>query len=158
MLFRSLVVTDGPDTCADTEAFGNCQSACSVATHTDVLDKLNLHASDPNKPKIQIHFVQFESPGYPGTDPRQVEVSCVSGGHYQFINANSIPKANNQDFQEAVRKAMYNVRFSLMGHWEAALKVPGFADDGVSGSLPGRLYALSGSTTVKADKIGRAHV
>jgi hypothetical protein len=146
-----MVITDGPDTCATTEAFGNCQSPCSVADHSEVLAKLDADSGNPNAPKIHIHFVQFESPGYPGTDARQVEVACESDAHYQFINANNIPKANNQDFQEAVRKAMYNVRFSLMGHWQAALKVPSFADDGVNGTLPGRLYALSGSATVKSD-------
>ena len=146
-----LIISDGPDSCAETESFGNCQLPCTVGSHTDLLDRLEADAANPNAPKIHLHFVQFESPGYPGSDARQMEVSCQSDGHYQFINANGIPKANSQDFQDALRKAIYNVRFSLMGHWQAALNIPSYADPSASGTLPGRLYALSGTMTVKSD-------
>lgn len=145
-----LVINDGPDTCSKTEAFGNCQVPCSVGTHTDLLNAIAADAANPNAPKIHIHFVQFEAPGYPGADPRQMEVSCESGAHFQFINSNTIPKANSQKFQDALRTAVYNVRFSMMGHWAASLNSPYFADNSASGTEPGRIYAMSGTVTVKS--------
>ncbi len=142
-----IVVTDGPDTCANSLSMGTCQFACSNTSHQDVLAKIEADLADPNAPRIHVHFIQFESLGYPGRDPRQVEVSCVSGGQYQYLNTNQFPSAQPTQFQEALETAIVNVRYMLMGHWELASAVPAYVNN--AGTPPGSLYALNGLLTVK---------
>ncbi|MCB9736361.1 MAG: VWA domain-containing protein [Deltaproteobacteria bacterium] len=141
-----LVISDGPDTCAAGENATACESACSTTTADDVLGKIDPNSDNP----IRIHFVQFESLGYPGRDARQVEASCLSGGQYQFINSNVFPRANTGQFSEAIETAILNVRFMLSGHWELASGVPAWQDNSAgTGTLLGSLYALNGTLTVR---------
>jgi hypothetical protein len=83
-----VVLTDGPDTCAGENRL-TCATPCTTADYTGFLDQLETDADDPNSVKIHVHFVQFESLGYPGRDARQDEVSCVTGRHNQLHNSNS---------------------------------------------------------------------
>jgi hypothetical protein len=146
-----VVLTDGPDTCAGENRL-TCQSPCNTADYAQFVDQLETDFNDPNAPKIHIHFVQFESLGYPGRDPRQVEVSCISGGHYQFLNSNSFSRSQTAAFQEALDTAVANVRYSLMGHWELAAAVPAYQSNagGGAGVPPGSLYALQGALTLRS--------
>lgn len=147
-----IVLTDGPDTCSQTENRGACQSACSSIDHQTVLSRIEAAQSDPNAVPVQVHFVQFESLGYPGRDARQVEVACVSGGQYQYINSNAFPRLQPQQFQEALETAVINVRYMLMGHWELASTVPAYVSDAgaPTGTVRGSLYALSGLFTIRS--------
>jgi len=145
-----IVLTDGPDTCSVSEAMTPCESACSTTGVEDVLNKIKADQANPNAPAIRVHFVQFESIGYPGRDPRQVEVSCVSGGHYQHINSNAFPRAQTGPFEDALSTAILNIRYMLSGHWELASGVPAYASPAAppTGTRPGSLYALNGLLTV----------
>lgn len=145
-----IVLTDGPDTCAG-ENRDSCQTPCTTADFAALSDQVEADHADPNAPKIHIHFVQFESQGYPGRDPRQVELSCVSGGHYQFINSNQFPRVQTQTFQDALDRAVTNVRYSLMGHWELASSVPIYQSNagGGAGVPAGNLYGLEGQIVVR---------
>lgn len=145
-----VVLTDGPDTCAGENRL-TCEPACTTADFGQLADQVEADMNDPNAPKIHVHFVQFESLGYPGRDPRQVELSCVSGGHYQFVNSNQFPRIQTQSFQDALDTAVTNVRYSLMGHWEFASSVPVYQSNagGGAGLPPGALYALEGQVTVR---------
>lgn len=146
-----LVITDGPDTCASGDDFGQCQTPCTSVGYEQVLQLVQADAENPNAAKIQIHFVQFESTGYPGSDARQMEIACESQGLYQFINSNSLSKINAQAFNDALKKAVFNVRFALMGYWQAALRSSSFAGNGAApqGTPLGHLYALSGKVSLK---------
>jgi hypothetical protein len=55
---------------------------------------VNADLADLKGPRIKIHFIQFESKGHQGRDPRQVEVNCVTDGHYQFVSSNGVDKAH----------------------------------------------------------------
>jgi hypothetical protein len=144
-----IVLTDGPDTCAGENRL-TCTTPCTTADYQQLLDKLETDANDPNAAPIHIHFVQFEAVGYPGRDPRQVEVSCVTGGHYQFLNSNSFSRTQTDAFREAFDTAVANVRYALMGHWELAAAVPTYASNagGGAGVPAGHLYGLQGALTL----------
>jgi Mg-chelatase subunit ChlD len=147
-----LVITDGPDTCESGENFGSCQAPCpSAVGYQTLLDRLAADVGTPNVPQIHIHFVQFESLGYPGRDPRQMDVACRSGGLYQHINSNELSKFNETAFQLALRDAVSSVRLSLMGYWRVAVGAPVFgSNSGFPGGVPmGSGYGLGGQLTVK---------
>jgi hypothetical protein len=145
-----IVLTDGPDTCASGEQLGGCQTSCSTVKYEALREALEADLNDPNAVPIQIHFIQFESIGYRGRDPRQVEAACLSGGHYQFLNSHSFPRDQQNQFGNALQVAMNNVRFSLMGHWQVGARVSAFVDSGPAGTRPGSLYGLSGVFTLRA--------
>jgi Mg-chelatase subunit ChlD len=146
-----VVLTDGPDTCSQSENRGACQSACSNTTEADVVAKIESDFNDPNAVKIHVHFIQFESRGYPGRDARQIEVSCVSGGQYQYVNSNQFSSIQTTALQEALETAVINVRYMLMGHWQLASEVAAYQNNATSptGTLPGSLYGMSGLLEVK---------
>jgi len=147
-----IVLTDGPDTCAGENRLG-CQTPCTSADFAALSDQVETDHNDPNAPKIHVHFVQFESLGYPGRDARQVELSCVSGGHYQYINSNQFSRVQTQTFQDALDRAVTNVRYALMGHWALASSVPIYASNagGGAGVPAGNLYGLEGQLVVKRE-------
>lgn len=142
-----VVITDGPDTCAGENRL-TCTSPCTTGDYEALIEKIQADQNDPNAPDIHVHFVQFESRGYPGRDARQVEVACESGGHYQYLNSNTFTTATNAAFQDALNTAVSNVRYAFMGHWQIATSVPSYATGG-SGIAPGALYALQGTLTIK---------
>ncbi len=145
-----VVLTDGPDTCAG-ENRTTCETPCSTADFATLSDQIESDHNDPNAPKIHVHFIQFEALGYPGRDARQVELSCVSGGHYQFINSNQFSRVQTQPFQDALDRAVTNVRYALMGHWELSSSVPVYASNagGGAGVPAGNLYGLEGQIVVR---------
>lgn len=147
-----VVVTDGPDTCALGEAIANCQLPCTVDGFDTVLERIDTNEAGVGPP-IHIHFVQFESKGYRGRDPRQVEAACRTNGHYQFINRVDMPNQSPAGFEESLNTAFDNVRFSLMGFWQLGAESFGYANDSMppNGSPRGSLYGLSGSLTLTAD-------
>lgn len=146
-----IVLSDGPDTCAG-EKRGSCQTPCTTADFADLSAQVEADHDDPNAPKIRIHFIQFESLGYPGRDARQVEISCISGGHYQFLDSNQFPSSTST-LADALERAMMNVRYALMGHWALASSVPTYASNagGGAGVPAGDLYAFDGQLVVKSE-------
>ncbi|MGM0576756.1 MAG: vWA domain-containing protein [Myxococcota bacterium] len=146
-----VVVTDGPDTCTASGDATPCETPCSDVTFEDVRDRV-LSDQEAGQPPIHVHFVQFEAPGYPGRDPRQVEIACESLGHYQFINSNAFSDTQLAAFQQALEQAMLNVRSSLMGWWQLAAGSEGLKRHSAQpgGTPKGAMYALSGTLTVRA--------
>jgi hypothetical protein len=145
-----IVLTDGPDTCAPGENLGSCQTACSSVGYDAFRERFEADLSDPNRVPIRIHFIQFESRGYPGRDARQVEMSCLTGGHYQYVNSNGLPREQQNQLNLALQTAMNNIRFSLQGHWQLTSDFPGLSAGAASGVVPGSLNALGGTFTIKA--------
>ncbi len=141
-----VVLTDGPDTCTGENRL-TCSTPCDTADYRVLATELETDADDSNALEIHIHFVQFESLGYPGRDARQVEVACITGGHYQYINSNAFSRAQLAPFQAALDTAVAHVRYSLMGHWELAAAVPDYATNAVPA---GALYGLQGALSFKA--------
>jgi hypothetical protein len=152
-----LVLTDGPDTCNHGQDFTPCSkvSECTLLPglttrrHEDLLAQVKADAADPNAARIHVHFIEFDSHGYVGPDPRQVEVACETDGLYQFINSTQISSFNPVDFQRALEDASLNVRYTLMGYWQLATAD---GEIGLAAKYPvGDLYALGGLFEVKKD-------
>ena len=102
-----VVIGDGPDTChIDSPEFLPVvrkdlpndqfeyvgQPQCSSTSYEDVKNRILADLANPMVPGVHVHFVQFQAPGYRERDPRQQELACLTGGHYIFVNSESIPK------------------------------------------------------------------
>ena len=107
-----LVITDGPDTCGDSTDLNQCSNTClqTADGYGSFLTKLD---QDPDQ-VIPVHFVQMEAQGYPERDPRQMEVACLTGGHYAFINTSVITTEN---LLEVMRQTLRRIRFTFRGYW-----------------------------------------
>jgi len=143
-----VVVTDGPDTAARSEAMDNCQSSYSNTTHSHVADAIEAETQKASTGQdhvdVHMHFVQFESPGYLGRDPRQMEIACITEGQYQYINSEQMGKQGSI-LQEALEVALDGVRYSLTGLWQLAVEDAALTS---GDSAVGQLYALDGELTV----------
>lgn len=149
---RNLVVIgDGPDTChPDSPDFLPVvmedlpsgfkyvkQGPCSSMSYEEVRQKILDELEDDVVPRVRIHFVQFQAPGYLERDPRQQELACLTGGHYVFVNSESIPKEDKDAPPEeanpitgkylypALESAIMKVRYALAGSWALAIDLPG---------------------------------
>lgn len=143
-----LVITDGPDTCSG-EALGDCQAPCSDVTAAGV--RAQVAALEAAGTPVRLHFVQLESIGYRGRDPRQVAAACASGGHYQYVNSADFPRNSAVQLQEALDTAVVNLRYGFGGHWTAGVPIPAWsATDDSEDLAPGALYALTGEVVVNA--------
>ncbi len=135
-----IVVTDGPDTCAGDNAT-SCASKCVTADHAALMARIAADADTPGAPKIHVHFIQFESAGYLGRDPRQVEAACVSGGHYQFIDSESIGPGV---LEHALDFALESLGQTFQGHWALAASVPSYA-----AAPPGQVLGIAGALVMR---------
>jgi hypothetical protein len=145
-----IVVTDGPDTCTFSADFTECQSPCSTKDYDDVLARVAANQGNANGVPIHVHFVQFESKGYPGRDARQVEMSCLTEGHYQYINTNDLSDSQTDARLQPMDQAMSNIRHSLMGVWQFAINSAAYTSNSAPplGTPMGSLYALNGTINV----------
>lgn len=149
-----LVVNDGPDTCDASSPdyrpyVGNrFQGVCSTVGYEDFRARVLADLADPTVPRIHVHFVQFQAHGYLEQDPRQQEMSCLTGGHYQFVNSIKPVKLVIGDdwtpLQQALSEAVLRVRYSLMGVWQMALDLPDLKQTLVRGAE----YSLKGTVTM----------
>ncbi|MCA9515510.1 MAG: hypothetical protein KC635_11240, partial [Myxococcales bacterium] len=151
-----LVISDGPDTCGDGEAATRCEPTCSAVSAADVLARVEADQADASGPRVAIHVVQFESPGYPGPDARQQEVACASGGTYRFIPSERFPRDQPRVFRDAIDDAVLMARFALQGRWRLARGLPAAwrAEDAALGdevALSGALVTRVGSHLVTRD-------
>ena len=134
-----VVVTDGPDTCQ-----AGPDAPCSAVTSADILSRID-QADAP----IAVHFVQFESAGYPGRDSQQLEVACASGGHYRFINSGALD-STGPALIETLTDALMAVRTSMRGTLHVVAEL---ADLGVAAD-PGQLVLLTGVVKLDPDQWG----
>jgi len=139
-----IVITDGPDTCGNDHNATECTAPCAAPIRQqDVLDRIA--AAGPQGGPM-VHFIQFDSPGYPGPDPQQMEVACASGGHYRFINRTGLPFANLAPFQAALRDGAEAIRLALTGHWQLPVTSPALT----SGQTPpGTVLSMAGLVTLQ---------
>lgn len=158
-----VIIGDGPDTCFNdspdyassvvvtanqggkevTQLLG--QGLCSNVGYAAVKQKILTDLASGTAPKVRISFVQFQAPGYLDRDPRQQELACLTGGQYVFVNAEDLPKDQDQALEEALRNAMMRIRYSLAGSWQMAIDLP----DLVNVRLPrGAQIAVAGSLTL----------
>ncbi len=132
-----VVVTDGPDTCVDSDEFsyvslkdptnGKCRVKCSTADAKwkDTLIRMAKFTKGDGTAQpypIHVHFVQFQAPGYKEPDPRMMEMACRTDGTYQFINSENFNKSSSQEFSDALARAVNRVRNGLSGTWRVGYK------------------------------------
>ena len=145
-----VVVTDGPDTCNDSDDFsymtlkepdtlGKCRTKCATA---DIKWKETLVKMAKLNYPIHVHFVQFQAPGYKEPDARMMEMACRTDGTYQFINSENFNKSAQQDFSDALARAVNRVRNGLSGTWRIGYK---WASIGTESEFPkGSIRAVDG--------------
>jgi hypothetical protein len=104
--------------------------------------------------------IQFQAraPQYQEPDPRLMELSCRTGGSYQFLSTDRFntckPQApncsslNTEAWTQAFGQAFARVRNSLSGSWRAAF----LADEAKPGATIGigRVGTLDGSLNIKS--------
>lgn len=139
-----LVVGDGPDTCGPSTDLNTCSSQClqyntSFETVRDYIE------TKPMIERIPVHFVQMEAKGYRMRDARQMEVACLTGGQYMFVNTLDIPKSQLQD---TLGKTLMRVRYTFRGYWRGVLNLATMK----KGNDPkvGYIYTLEGTGKVVA--------
>ncbi len=142
-----VILTDGPDTCTDSENFNytdltgsaKCRVQCANA-------QINYEAlrkqMDQDGWPVQLHFIQFQSPAHKAPDARMQELACRSGGTFQFINSENFSKLNPTDYT-TLTTAMSRVRNVLSGSWRV-----GFTHSAMSAGdivAPGAMMAVQGN-------------
>ncbi len=158
-----LVVNDGPDTCEATSPDyrpyigAKFQGVCSTVGYEDFRTRVLADLQDPMVPRVHIHFVQFQAHGSLDHDPRQQEMACLTGGHYQFINSiKPVELLLGNDWtplQQALLEAVQRVRYSLVGTWRMALDLPdlkGTLSRGAEYSLEGTITMVGAGETLTA--------
>jgi len=145
-----VVLNDGPDTCDATSpdyqpyVGSKPQGACSTVGYEAFRAKVLNDLKDPAVPKVHIHFVQFQAYGYLEQDPRQVEMACLTDGHYQFVNSVKPVPLTSDQLHDALRAAVMRVRYALVGAWRMAVDLP----DLQATLRQGSLYSVKGTVTM----------
>lgn len=170
-----LVLTDGPDTCSsDSEDFQHCftndgdttigsqaQEQCGGSrsfeqakkTWTDYQDTL---ATNGRENDLHLSFIQFQSKGYPDMDARMQQAACQTGGHYIFLNFNTISKEFTAERRDALIEATTRIRNAFGGFWTLVSDVPSFTGDpskDVANVARGLSYSIAGTLQMTAPKI-----
>jgi len=139
-----IVLSDGPDTCVGASA-DPCLVPCQSAVAGEVIAELR-------QADVHLHVVQMESLGYPGPDSLQHQASCVTGGHYRFIDTNRRLEAadgNPIALTRALQAALSDLRSSLMGHWRVAAAAPAaLVESGDAWFMDGAVTVMAGSGLV----------
>ena len=137
-----LVIGDGPDTCAASPEQNQCYGGC-VAFSTTYDTLREMIEVDPMADRIPIHFVQMAAKGYPERDPRQQEISCLTGGHYSFVNTFDIPDGRLPD---VLSQTINRIRYTFRGYWRLA--VPMGTIKKANNPPRGWLYGVTGGGKV----------
>lgn len=143
-----VVVTDSPDTCNPKSPDFLPDEPC--ATHLDYDTFKQKVEAVPMAQRIPVTFVQFQSYGYPQQDAAQMEIACLTGGVYKWINRLDYADDSN-DFERDLQGALQVIRYTLGGVWRAFVKVPSLNEvDGAGNPLlpPGLINALDGTLTL----------
>ncbi len=115
-----VVLTDSPDTCSADGSYwvpaAGCDTGDPSIQPASFQAFLDIVVNTDDAQRIPVSFIQLQSKGYPEPDPAQVQVACLTGGTYQFINGNTLNKSGDQ-FRTALSDAVTNVRDTLGGVW-----------------------------------------
>ena len=138
-----VVLTDSPDTCSVSGDFWIPDEPClGAGGDVDYSAFRARVASTALDQRIPISIIQVQSRGYGSPDPAQMEISCLTGGTFQWVN--------NMDFalqgtklSEALQNAYENVRDTIGGVWHLDVGLPILAEKGALS--PGKVVALDGS-------------
>lgn len=141
-----LVITDGPDTCTESADMSKCTGPC-LRNNTPYKEVKALVEADPPEERIPVHFVQLQAKGYPERDPLQMELSCLTGGQYVFLNMYEIPETNRADI---LSRVLTRIRYTFRGVWRFAVRF-GSLKKGAAPDV-GYTYALQGSGKVLPGK------
>lgn len=121
---------------------GDACSSCDASA--EVLARIAADLERGAAP-ARIHFVQWQASDEAGRDPTRVEVACLTGGHYAYIN-NFEFDPDDYLFEVALTAVLDDVRLAIAGTWQFALTVPDLASD----TSDAGLFALSGSLLVRS--------
>ncbi len=135
-----VVITDGPDTCAEGPDLDRCSGPCAEDYNATWEETRNAILQDPYTNRIPVHFIQYQAKGYRDRDPRQMELACLTGGHHLFMNSLEFDKTIlMQAFQDKARL----LRYTFGGIWEAALPLAALGDE--QALPPGRVFGVAGA-------------
>ncbi len=140
-----LVIDDGPDTCSPGADLNDCTGPCEKY-NTDYATVRALIEQDAFADRIPVHFVQMAARGYKERDAKQVELACLTGGHYTFVNVNEIVKT---DLKEAMEVTLRRIGYTFRGYWQLAVPLQTFqkgieAEEGHVHHIAGRGAVLPG--------------
>ena len=161
-----VVIADGPDTCGPSSDFQYCfdsgvagaaeQTQCAGyvgfdAVRSQVMDYVTGRAAAGLPNDLHVSFIHFQSAGYLQHDPRMMELACMTGGQYRFLNLAKVPQ-NSDVRRKALGDAARDIRASFSGHWSLQL--------GSTVELKtGDVYAAKGLLTLnEGTHVGRATV
>jgi hypothetical protein len=148
-----VVITDSPDTCDPTSPHFLPDEPCAVhLPYRDVVTKVE---AVPFEQRIPISFVQFQSHGYPQQDPAQMEIACLTGGTYKWVNRLAYADVSTQ-LEDALKSALGRIRTTFGGVWRVYVELPSLSEakaDGAALLPPGRVFAIDGELTLVSPSI-----
>lgn len=143
-----LVITDGPDTCSSSADLDRCTGACTKY-NTSFSEFQALVETDGQEPRVPIHFIQMGAKGYPDRDARQMEIACLTGGHYIFIDSNTLRNGLLEGYLITILK---RIRYTFRGYWRIPFEFS--AIDKREFPPSGHIYTLTGQGKVLPGKDG----
>ena len=152
-----IVINDGPDTCDPTSPYfipyiGNRkQFPCGEEglTFASFRDQVEQDISKAGKPQVIISFIQFQALGYKERDPRQMEIACLTGGHYIFINSLEPNSLEQTELEDALKDAILKLRYALIGSWALYFRLPELKE-----LDKGAIYSFRGEMKLREDVQG----
>ena len=148
-----VIITDSPDTCDPTSPYFLPDEPCAEHLSFDEF-KAKVDAV-PMAQRIPISIVQFQSYGYPEQDGAQMEIACMTGGVYRWINRLDFSD-DTADFEKALTSVLKRIRYTFGGVWRMYVEVPSLDDTKGNGDplLPvGRVFAMDGALTLTPPNI-----
>lgn len=152
-----IVIDDGPDTCDPSSPYfipyiGNTpQVSCGDGTtFTQFREEVQNDIGQAGKSKVAISFIQFQSFGYKDRDPRQMEIACLTGGHYMFLNTLEPNRLQQTELEDAFKDAILKLRYALIGSWSLYFKLP----KEFYGLDKGNIYSFRGEIKLRDDVQG----
>ncbi|GMV43954.1 MAG: hypothetical protein AMXMBFR64_56700 [Myxococcales bacterium] len=148
-----VVISDSPDTCDPKSPSFLPDEPCP--THLDYETFRSKVEALPMAQRIPISFVQFQSYGYPHQDGAQMEVACLTGGVYKWINRLDYADVSS-DFERDLQRALQAIRYTFGGVWRVYVDVPSLSEVDAGGNPllpPGRVYAVDGAIALVSPSI-----
>jgi hypothetical protein len=162
-----IVMADGPDNChAASDDFQHCfsevvdpafppefseQKSCGESLQFKTIRNTIKEYVDQGKDDMHVSFVHFQAKGAPQMDPQMQEIACLTGGHYIFLNFNTLSESFAQSRNDAITRATSAIRYSLGGYWNYVIDIPTYREsqaENPSNAKSGQVYSVSGILTM----------
>lgn len=168
-----VILTDGPDTCRpESESYQHCfevhnveptagpqpQEPCGASKTFESTRSTIEQSVAGGTGDMHISFIHFQSRAYDDIDPRMQQISCLTSGHYQFLNFNLIP-SEGSDRKKALNNATNRIRYTFGGFWTLRTDISSLTEDPDTSDAivnKGSTYSLKGSLTLKASPLKQA--